>query len=276
MARIKITEKTKTRYFLIFFITISIGNNPNNTSDISIYKGWEKINKALEDLEVIQKEKLVEITNSINDKYLTIIDHKYPKVFKKSLKPPFLFFYKGNIKLLNKNNKANFLPIVFTDEKIDKSVVDFFEKTFGKSKIILGASFEFEKNILKLIKHKQIILVKDSGINSNINFPMEIEEKILKNNGLIISEFPDQTISSVSNWNESNRIKICLSSNIILVNSEKNKYLFEMLFYIISQKKKVAFLENVNDQENFNNFLIKNGAQGINNIKEIEKLWQKI
>ncbi len=238
------------------------------------YEGnWSKINDALEKFEKVSESKLNLVKKYKNLNYLTIIDKKYPKIFRNSIKPPFVIFYKGNLNLLKKRNLKKIIwPFVSWEKTSKIKKEDWNEFLIKKIKYVIGSGHKFETKFLKKVDIKKIIVVKDSGINSNIGFEKKVEEKILRNSGLIISEYPNDVISSPKNWIDSGRIKATITNKMLILNSEKNRTLFELLFFVINQNKGVICLKNSNI-ESYNNFLIKNGAYGINNIKEIKNLW---
>ncbi len=242
------------------------------------YNGdWYKINKALENFEKVSSEDVEKIKKNNESNYITILDKKYPKKLKNSLRPPFVLFYKGNAKLLkkqkNKLNRKILWPFVTIDKTFDDT--KSFEG-FKKIQYVIGSSHPFETKFLENVNSRKIIVVKDSGINSNIGLELNVENKILKNKGLIISEYPNHVISSPKQWIETSKIKSSLSNKVLILNSSKTKELFEILFYIINQKNSIFCLKNIKEKDNYNNYLIKNGAYGINNIKEIDEIWQKI
>ena len=69
------------------------------------YQGdWNSIYQAIKNKELVDETQVQESISKIENKIVTIIDEEYPESLKKIYKPPFVVYYKGDLKLLNKNN----------------------------------------------------------------------------------------------------------------------------------------------------------------------------
>ena len=62
--------------------------------------------KVMEYKSLIERKKVIE---SINCKYTTIISDDYPNFLKEISCPPFVLFYKGDLKTLNSHNAINII-----------------------------------------------------------------------------------------------------------------------------------------------------------------------
>lgn len=135
--------------------------------------------------------------------------------------------------------------------------------------LFLKPSFAlFYKENLNLL---DIIIVKDSGIDSTLILQNKINKKILKDDGLILSEYPGYVIPTLKTWNDSNRIKIGLSKGIFLINSLKEKITFKLIRKTLEEGKEVYALNKIMDNKTHNDILISKGAYPINEIENLKE-----
>ncbi len=228
---------------------------------------WDKIYASISNKVEPDIEDYKRIIKANDSDFITIMDKEYPESLKHVDKPPFVLFYKGNIKLLSKDN------IVWpfgSNENLDSE--KYIKKLSEQKNLtsITGCSHYFEKFFLRNSDFKNTILVKDSGIKTNICFDEKSENKFLDNNNLILSEYPDFVIPTLNTWRESNKIKRGLSRGLFLINSEKDKNLFLLIAdYIIDGKEIFCRIEN-NDINNHNNVLVSKGAIPVVEFKDLE------
>lgn len=231
---------------------------------------WDKIYNALNIKEEVNLKELTKI-NEQKRKTITILDVDYPSNLKMIKKPPFVLYYKGNKKLLNNKqilwkygsymNKGTEDLILKTKVLLDKFNIQ----------LLTGQTDVFEYYLVNKTKKCNIIVIKDSGINSNLIISKEIENKIIKDNGLIISEYPGYVIPSLQTWENSNRIKIGLSKGLFLINSLKEETAFKIIRNSLEENKEVYAWNKLKDNKTHNTVLIKNGAYAINDIKELKE-----
>lgn len=121
------------------------------------YEGdFKKMFAALKTKESVDRQKLKEYKKQVKYKYVTLVDDKYPDYFKTIECPPMVLFYKGNIKLIDKNlpmeystleNGKRFISTVYPVIQNGKNVFDY----------IVGA--ECQEDLNKLLEH-----IKGKGI----------------------------------------------------------------------------------------------------------------
>ena len=227
---------------------------------------WEKIYNAIENKEDVDFNLLNKITEEYKGKYFAIVDKEYPNKLKMIDRPPFVIFYKGNINLLfEKKIIWPINSIEVADKEIKKQTKEF--ETEGIT-TINGYSSTLEKKLLDNFSSK-VIVVKDGGIDNSLVISEELENSILSKDNLIISEYPGHVIPTKGNWEESNRIKIGLSSSLLLLNSLKERELFMIIANTIHEGKEVYCLYD-NNSKSHNSVLIEKGAYGINKLSEIK------
>ncbi len=232
---------------------------------------WERIYDALEKQEDIDLDEIELLKETYKGKYITVMDDDYPKALRQIDRPPFVLFYKGNKKLLDKN-KIWYYGTYFDDDydveaKLHKSKFESEDIS-----IITGYSNEFERSFVNSVKPNSSIIVRDSGIDSYINMT-KIEEQLFLQKNLIVSEYPDKVIPSLYTWESSNRIKHGLSRGIFLLNTLKEKLTFKIIADAIDDSKEIFCYEKSVDTKSHNTILINKGAYAINKITDIKKMW---
>lgn len=231
---------------------------------------WERIYDAIEKQEDVDFDELDIIKEEIGDEYVTVLDDDYPKELKLIDRPPFVLFFKGKKELLNKPNKLWYFGNYKTEEyeKIWKDHKDEADK--NEITIVSGYTSSFERGYINTIDAKNIILVRDSGIDSYINMT-KIEESYFTKENLIISEYPNKVIPSLHTWEISARIKSGLSKWLLLSNSIKEKITFKFISDTIDQNRKIYCYSNAEDERSHNSILISKGAYAITNITNIKE-----
>lgn len=153
-------------------------------------------------------------------KEISIKDPIYPESLKKIKNPPELLYAVGEINLLNSKSIAIIGSRKASDE--GKQIAQKFatELSCVGLTIISGLAkgIDSQAHIGAYNKKGKTIAVLPSGFN-NI-FPEEnidLAKKILLNGGLLISEYPPQTIKKSSNFLARNRIISGLSIGLLIV-----------------------------------------------------------
>lgn len=208
---------------------------------LKLFKNYEDIfqferyyfekNLKLED-EVIEKiflsknldiEKEREKLNNLGIGILFINDENYPENLKNISSPPLFLYYKGDLKLLNKNKvgivgtrKATSYGKI-SCEKLTKDLVK--NKVVTVSGLALGIDTVCHKSTLE--GDGKTIAVVGSGLD--VIYPRENERlwKQIGEKGLLISEYPLGTEPLKFNFPRRNRIIVGISNGIIVVESQK-------------------------------------------------------
>ena len=190
------------------------------------YEGdWDKIYSAINKKEKVEQKDLEETLAKNTSKCITLISDNYPQKLKTIYKPPFVLFYKGNIDLLNTQNKT--IGVVGSrknssyGEACTKEIVsDLVKKDIviisGLAKGIDGIAHE------SCLKEKgNTIAVLANGID--IVYPDENKElqKEIGEKGLIISEYPSFKESNKEQFPKRNRIIAGLSDAILVTEASQ-------------------------------------------------------
>lgn len=236
------------------------------------YKGYfYEIYNALKRREFVPIEELEEIERQLNNKELnaiTIIDEDYPEELKQINKPPFVLFYKGNKKLLLENKLL--LTGDFSNPYIESFLNDSIDEIYKKHILISNLSKGLDENIINYIieQKKKIILISSNGLE-NPYFAKDIENlPFIKDNFLLISEYPNNVNINKRRLIERNRISIGLSKALIIASSNKESRILSLVSFALDQGKEIFCYPGIQTKEDGNNILIQDGATMITSIKD--------
>lgn len=238
------------------------------------YNGdWDKIYEALQGKEEVDVEKL---TGGFTTPYITVLDEEYPSSLKQTFKPPFVLFYYGDINLLK--DEENNVAIAGTRHPSQEGefVANSIANHLSDKNVVCGLSQGTETIVLKkaISNGNRPIIVLGSGIDycypkSNIDLYNVIKEK-----GLIVSEYPNTIAPDLNTMPFRKRI-ISALSKIILCGEFSNKSGTTLLVnYALQQGKDIYVAPMSLQSDSANNELISDGAfmfLGDNYLLDIEQ-----
>ena len=176
-----------------------------------------------EELEEINEEKInkfKEYMNNNNINYITIKSKDYPEKLKHLLEPPYVLFYKGNLDLL----KGRLVAVIGARKctSYGAGITKIISKVISENNITVvsglatGIDSIAQKNSFNNVGRTIGIL----GCGIDVVYPKHnklLYEDILKNDGLIISEFLPQTPPMAYNFPRRNRIISGISDKLIII-----------------------------------------------------------
>ena len=185
---------------------------------------WEKIYEAVTKKELDGLDGYAKQLETFKCKTMTILDPGYPQYLKQIFRPPFVIFYYGNIALLNsiENNVAvvgSRNPSSY-GEKITQEIVNKISKNFV---IVSGLAKGIDS-----ISHKACIesggttiAVLGSGIDYCYPSSNQKLYDEIKNNHLLISEYPPMTKPNKNNFPKRNRIIAGISKSLLITEAKE-------------------------------------------------------
>lgn len=208
-------------------------------------------------------------------KILNYNDEKYPKNLKNVSTPPTKLYYMGNVDLLNKKRKIAIIGCREYSE-YGKIVSEKFAYELAKLGfvIISGAARGIDSFSHKATLKTNVGTIAVLGNGLNYIYPpenKELEEKILENNGLIISEYDTGTRPSKYTFPARNRIISALSDGVLVIEARKNSGSQITVDFALDQGKNVyavpGDITRINTEGT--NELIKQGAKIVTCIDDI-------
>ena len=248
---IKHMSHEELKYQLLYYSIISNGNYDKISKHI-----WNntKINRSIVD-DFLQNDK---------SKFITILDSEYPISLKKISRPPYVIYYQGNIKLLNKHQNIYMLhltatqPTLWTKHRIKRKflLVDQFKTIVIQTINYLYSPYTIETCIKNNLN---TILILNCGINNYLR-EFSYLKKYLKKHGLIISQFPNYLKTNKQMLLETNKIMAGLSKELYVYELDKNFYNNNLINNFISINKQIYCMYNLFYPKAYTNNLIKEGA----------------
>lgn len=208
-------------------------------------------------------------------KILSYNDEKYPENLKNMNTPPTKLYYMGNVDLLNKKRKIAIIGCREYSE-YGKIVSEKFAYELAKLGfvIISGAARGIDSFSHKATLKTNVGTIAVLGNGLNYIYPpenKELEEKILENNGLIISEYDTGTRPSKYTFPARNRIISALSDGVLVIEARKNSGSQITVDFALDQGKNVyavpGDITRINTEGT--NELIKQGAKIVTCIDDI-------
>ena len=218
--------------------------------------------------------------NTLSTKVITIDNDEYPESLKNIYNPPKELYCLGNTKLLNNTNKLAIIGCRDYSE-YGKNIAKKFAYMLAKQGIVIVSG---GARGIDSFAHQGAIMAKSAtiavlGNGIDYVYPPEnksLEEEIIRNNGLLLSEYPNGTKPSKYTFPERNRIISALSKGILVVEAkQKSGTLITVDFGLEQGKNIYAIPGNINSiNATGTNELIKQGAKLVTDINDIiEDFW---
>lgn len=212
----------------------------------------------------ILKKNLEQGINAIN-----ILDSKFPKKLYNTNDKCVFLYYKGNIDLLNQKSIAIIGTRKPDEEFINKG--EIVSKYFAKegyvivSGLALGCDTIAHTSCLE-VNGKTVAVLPSSIDNIQPSSNKSLAQKIIDNDGLLISEYGVGSPFSKYNYATRDRIQSLLSSVILIIQASDNSGTMIAAKKSLKDKKMVYAIEG-NKLTLVNNYIDVNSMDDLNDIK---------
>lgn len=222
-------------------------------------------------------QKILEISEKLNIKNIDILSKNYPKNLKNIPDTPLNLFYKGNVEILSSKNN---IAIIGTRKPSQKGINFSYEISKYLSNnnfnIISGLAFgcDYYAHKASVDFNQKTVAVLAGGLNKI--YPsnhFELSQKILENDGCLVSEYPVFCEHLKHHFIKRNRIQSGLSSAVILVESNIKSGSFHTVNYAIKQNKILAVCDM---KTSLNQKLINENYLTIKNKNDLIKLCENV
>lgn len=250
---------------------------------------WNMDEKDLIKIEGLNKKLIEEILNleyrknlqnyiyymkQNNIKMLNIFDEKYPQKLKNIYDPPIVIYIKGNDNILNEFGIGIIGSRMCTKygEIVSKKIARELQKYNISIISGLAKGIDSYAHIGSLEGEGKTIAVVGTGLD--IIYPKEnkdLQNKIIENNGVIISEYIVGTKPEKENFPRRNRIISGLSDGILVVEAKEKSGTFITVDFALEQGKNVFAVPGniLSNTSKGTNELIKQGAKMVTKVEDI-------
>lgn len=276
-SNLKISNKEKIRILNLYKPNKIWNMKENELKQLGIKES--NVIEILKEANKINLKKYLNYIENNNIKLIYFYDNRYPQKLKNIENFPVFIYVRGNIENLYEDNiaivgsrKATYYGLDIT-RKIAKALAD------KNVNIVSGLALGIDKYAhLGALDSKigKTIAVIGTGISDSEIYPFEnkrIFERILENNGTIVSEFKIGTKPEKYNFPLRNRIISGLSEKIIVVEAKEKSGSLITVDYALEQGKDVYAIPGNITSENSKgtNNLIKEGAYIFTRLEDIFK-----
>ena len=226
-------------------------------------------------------EKLDYIIHKIDEYKMdvtTFLDKDFPSILNHIYNPPAILFMRGNRALLDK--RLNRIAIVGARRcsLYGRNVARMLGKELGKYSTIIvsggarGIDTHGHEGLLASLGYGIVVM----GCGLDIVYPREntkLFDRILQNNGLLVSEYPPGTPPSAKHFPARNRIISGLSRGVIVVEAKGSSGSLITADMAVSEGRDVFVVPcNLLDHTaDGNKFLMRNGAFVLTGYEDIVK-----
>ena len=224
-------------------------------------------------------EKLDYIIHKIDEYKMdvtTFLDKDFPSILNHIYNPPAILFMRGNRALLDKRLNRIALVGARRCSLYGRNVARMLGKELGKYSTIIvsggarGIDTHGHEGLLASLGYGIVVM----GCGLDIVYPREntkLFDRILQNNGLLVSEYPPGTPPSAKHFPARNRIISGLSRGVIVVEAKSSSGSLITADMAVSEGRDVFVVPcNLLDHTaDGNKFLMKNGAYVLTGYEDI-------
>lgn len=233
------------------------------------YEGdFDKIFEALQEKEVVNMQLRDELFSNFNCNYTTIISDDYPKKLKDINCPPFVLFYHGDLEM------ANDLTIgvlgTCSPSKSGTIVAREIIKELDNNNITIVTGLAHGIDEIANENCKRRIAVLGCGIDRCYPRSNKRQFDDMRENGLIVSEYPNDVEPKRKNSVRRERIISGLSEKLLVCEMSKNSRKTMVVGLGLEQGKDIYCIPSSYDNEkNGANYLISHGANILTSVEDI-------
>ncbi len=266
----------------IYFDVINRNFKPYQPSIFKLYQklgSFAKIYQKLKEKKELNEEadeNYKEVLKKLGVEIVLFNEEIYPQKFKEIDSPPLGFYALGSLKLLEE--KKLFLAIVGTRKAstYGKNIAKKFSQQLADLGIIIvsGLAYGIDEyaHLGTIEANGKTIAVLGEGIDLALNSPKrKLIEKILNNDGLIISEYSLNTPAMPYHFPLRNRLIAGLSDGVLVVEAPIDSGALITANYALKYGKEIFVIPGEITNKNFegSHNLIKQGAKLITSIEDI-------
>jgi DNA processing protein len=235
------------------------------TTNIFVSKRQQiNLNKEIDDL---QKQ---------NIQVVTLSDPNYPPLLKQIYNPPFILYYKGNLK-----NLTDLTIAVVGTRKMSsygKNITTDIVNQLTDNRVItvsgLAMGIDAQAHLTCIQKKQTTVAVLGSSLEADNIYPSinrSLAQDIINNNGIILSEYALGTPPLKHNFPARNRIISGLSKGTLVIEAGERSGALITAQFALEQNREVFAIPGAINYPNAigTNNLIKKGAKLVTKVEDI-------
>lgn len=232
---------------------------------------FQLIYNALDKQETVDQEEFDLLMETNQAKYTTIVSDDYPESLKFIKYPPFVLFYYGNLKLLDE--KCIGVIGMRVPSEYGKSITNRLVKNliYENYTIVSGMALGIDAiaHRTSLNNFGKTVAILGSGID--YCYPKRNRDiyESMKDNHLIISEYPGSTVPQKDNFPKRNRIIAGLCSSLLVCEARERSGTMITVGHALEQGKDIFAVPSNIDENIGCNILIQQGAKLVNCVQDI-------
>ena len=228
------------------------------------YNGDQRaISRALRAREDYEVEEVSNAISRLRCRYVTICDPDYPEPMRTAPLPPFVLYYYGNLELIRDLGRTISIvgsrkPSAYSLEQTTRLARELAEDGYvivsGLAKGIDAAALE------GAVKYGKSVAILGNGID--YCYPSENKElqRLIKKNGLLISEYPPSSAPSPTHFPERNRLIAAVGNATIITSAQAHSGTLITVAFALSIGRDIGCLPHPAGEDSYCNVLIKEGA----------------
>ena len=227
---------------------------------------WDKIYSDISSKVEHDEEEVKKAVSKIKSNYIILSDDEYPDSLKQMYKPPFVLFYYGDISLLSdRHHKLGVVgtrhPTAYGKEITEKFVSELAKDFVIISGLAVGVDSCAHKAAIE--SGGKTVAVLGNGLNqyylNEIKENKELFGKI-KENHLVITEYPDDVPPKGDNFPVRNRIIAGLCDGLLVTEGKKRSGTQVTAHLMAFKNGNVCCVPTKITEDSICNALIKEGA----------------
>lgn len=254
----------------------------NLETETKNFKITEKSLKKLLNKDLTDCENTLNLCEKLNIKLVCFYDELFPERLREIRSAPIVLYYVGNLKITfspcvgvvgTRNCSSNSFE---TTKSIVSQLVNHNITTISGCARGVDSAVHLET----LKKEGNTISVLGTSLDSSYPYEnKELKKRIVKNNGLILSEYPPKTITSTWHFPIRNRIISAMSDCVIVVQSKEKSGTIVTAKKALEFKKSLFFVPPVkifDDNCKTIKKCLESGAKILFEMQDILKVFEKL
>lgn len=237
------------------------------------YEGnWDKIYEAIKLKKDFSEQDFLSLRVKQKSKYITILNEEYPRALKECYKPPFILFYYGDINLLKEKKKITIVGSRSCSPYGEVCVMNITKELVQNNYVIISGmakGLDTLAHQIALDNGGKTIAVLGTGID--LCYPKQNSTiyKRIKEDGLLLSEYPIDTSISKENFPKRNRILSALCDGVFVPEFKANSGTGITISLALNSGKPIFCTPHPINSGTANNGLIKDGAVLVETANDI-------